>query len=85
MNALRIVTNTIKQIYERPTKEIIRVIFVILDIKNSFDSNELKNIIDNVKNMNELTNHIIKRPEIYFSNRKCLIRTKEEKDFLIRI
>lgn len=36
--------------------------------------------------MNELTTHIIKRPEIYFSNRKCLIRTKEEeKDFLIKI
>lgn len=33
MNALRIVTNTIKQIYESLTKEITRVIFVILDKK----------------------------------------------------
>lgn len=73
MDALRILTEKIKQAYERPTKKIIRAILVTLDIKNAFDSNEQKNIIDNVKNMNKVTNHIIKMPEIYFNNRKFLI------------
>lgn len=60
MDALRILTEKIKQAYERPIKKIICAILVTLSIKNAFDSNEQKNIIDNVKNMNKVTNHIIK-------------------------